>query len=386
MRIGVDPEKYVDHPARNILLKGLENQEELSTRIQDAVYATIGQKLIGVGAVAVASVLALTPAGDIGPYSGSNIFQPGNQTAVAATKMKIEKLIEESTTPWKLENEAGIWGGKTFTFAGISKNFDATYDGIGAPTSALFVFANAGGATGDVVAVLGDTVARSNNAVAFGFNFIARNHTGIAAKLVGGEIDFEPNGVTPLPGSGALYINCFNVASPGAFIQLGTLGGGSLANGIIIHGVASTGAGVAAQAGTTMGSLIHTGIATYANDAIILTNLHKIRFQGTAAAHGKMYMDASDNFRIVAGSTNSIFFRNNGDSSSLFAFQAGGIAVAAVWDATTEFRANGVKILGLRGTALPADASDLASAITLINTLKARLSAASGSVQHPLFA
>lgn len=54
--------------------------------------------------------------------------------------------------------------------------------------------------------------------------------------------------------------------------------------------------------------------------------------------------------------------------------------------ASPAVRIAGSKVLGARGAALPADATDLASVITLANTIKARLSAASGTVEHPLFA
>jgi hypothetical protein len=40
MRIGIDPLKQVTHPARNIVLQGLENQQELSERLETAVYET----------------------------------------------------------------------------------------------------------------------------------------------------------------------------------------------------------------------------------------------------------------------------------------------------------------------------------------------------------
>jgi len=334
----------------------------------------------------VSMVPGLNGAGDAVEDVSAFLFKQGNQTSVAGSKMKIEKLIEDSDD-WPLENEGSIWTGKTFTYTGISKTFDASYDGGAGPITGLFVFVNNDGATGDIVAVLGDAVARQDGGTVFGFNFIARNHTGVEAKLVGGEIDYEPYGVTPLAGSGALYINCFSLPSPGCFIQTGELGGGSMANGIVLHGVASTGAGLAAQAGTTMGALVHSGIATYSlGAAFILSNLHKVRFSGTALAHAFMFNDASNNLRIIAGSTNSVFIRNNADTTSLFSFQAGGVGLAAAWDVTTEYRANGTKILGgARGSALPADATDLATAITLVNTIKSRFSAA-GTAEHPLFA
>jgi hypothetical protein len=44
-------------------------------------------------------------------------------------------------------------------------------------------------------------------------------------------------------------------------------------------------------------------------------------------------------------------------------------------DAATQIDVNGVKVLGARGAALPADATDLATAITLVNAIKARMTA-----------
>jgi hypothetical protein len=281
--------------------------------------------------------------------SASNLFQAGNQTAVAGSKMKIEKLLENSGVTWKLEDEGAIWAGKTFTYAGISNTFTSAYDGGAGPVTGLFVFTNNDGATGDVVAGLFDAVARQNGGTVFAMNPIARNHTGVTAKLVGMEIDFQPFGTTPSSGSGALYINCFNVASPGCFIQTGSLGGGAMANGISLHGVASTGSGLSAQTGTTMGSLINTGLATFSQDAVILQNTHKIRLSGTSTTHGKFYMDSSNNERLVLG-TGLFAIRDSSDTTSLFTFLSSGVAQAAAWDATTEHRTNGTKVLGARDT------------------------------------
>lgn len=47
-------------------------------------------------------------------------------------------------------------------------------------------------------------------------------------------------------------------------------------------------------------------------------------------------------------------------------------------------RVGGQKVVGKRAAALPPPATDLASAITLLNALRDRLSA-SGAAEHPLF-
>lgn len=241
-------------------------------------------------------VPALNGAGDAVVDAAEFLFQVGNQTAVAGSKMKIERLIEDSDD-WPMENEGSIWANKTYTFAGISKTFDASYsDGVDVPATALFAFANNDGATGDVVAILGDAVARSADGTVFGANFIARSAAGINAKVVGAELDIVPaSGTTPLTGSGGLYINIFNCAITGSAIQLGTVGGGTFANGITLAGIATTGSGMAPGAAATMDSMFNSGSGVFTTAAGIFSNQHKLLFKGTASTHAHTTTDGSNN-------------------------------------------------------------------------------------------
>src|ERR1700736_731477 len=106
--------------------------------------------------------------------------------------------------------------------------------------------------TNDVVAMLGDALAKQNNGTVFGGNLIARNSAATTnTKLVGLELDIEPaTGTTVATGSGGLFINAFNVSMPAPAILVGTLGGGSFNNGVIVNGISSTGSAFGVQSGS----------------------------------------------------------------------------------------------------------------------------------------
>jgi hypothetical protein len=55
-----------------------------------------------------------------------------------------------------------------------------------------------------------------------------------------------------------------------------------------------------------------------------------------------------------------------------------GAISAAEHHATTAFFTDGLRVVGTRGAALPADATDLATVIRLANAIKARLRASGG--------
>lgn len=68
----------------------------------------------------------------------------------------------------------------------------------------------------------------------------------------------------------------------------------------------------------------------------------------------------------------------NGRALYQFNGGTGTVRVNGQYDATVEYRVNGTKVVGARGAALPANATDLASVITLANAIKDRLKATGG--------
>lgn len=209
--------------------------------------------------------------GSIFKQSGSGAATRSQTAAVSGSVMGIEGIIEETEYP--LTVEAGIWpGGKTYAFQAISKTFDSSYATAPdlSPTAGLFVFANNKNAPGDVVGVLSDVVARTNDDKVWGANFIARNDSGTTnTKLIGLEIDVEPIvGTTVSSQSIGLALNIFSLSTSIPAIQIGGIGGGKWGNGIIVAKV--TGAGIAAQSGSTMGSLADASQGTYTDCAIRL--------------------------------------------------------------------------------------------------------------------
>lgn len=305
------------------------------------------------------------------------IWDQGNQTATTGVVMRIDKIIEDTTVE-TLQSLGGIWpGGPVYTYAAASKEFtNSPVAGGTAPFVGLFMHAVNNNSGADVCAFLSVATAWTNGDTAFGGNIIARTAAGITApKLVGLEIDVQPaTGVVPSSDSGGLFINAFEEDVPGPAILLGGIAGGTFNNGLVIGGLSSSAAGVAGEASATMGSLINTGVATYTQDAIIVTNGQKIRFGGTAGTHAKIYNDGSNNVRAVLGSGVWIW-RNSADTTSLVSIDGGGNVNL---EAGGVLRISSTQVVGPRGAAVAAPAGGAtvdAEARTAISTIISRLQA-----------
>lgn len=275
----------------------------------------------------------------------------GNQTPVAGSKMRIQNLFEASS--YKLEDEATIWSQQTFTDWGWSREFTATtVPSAGAsPLCTGFFYANNNNSSGDVVALISSANARTNGDTVFGANILVRNEGGTTGtKLVGLEIDVQPtSGTTVGAGTAGLYINAFNVAMTAPAFQIGTVGGGSFSDGIVISGI--TGAGVSPNGSTTMNSLLNSGIANYIDSAVVLTNTHRIRFSGTASTHAYLFNDASNNLIVAPGNTGKVIVTNNaGNSARVSLSDVGGQGVVNIETSGGEYRLNNTRVLGSRIT------------------------------------
>lgn len=92
-------------------------------------------------------------------------------------------------------------------------------------------------------------------------------------------------------------------------------------------------------------------------------------------------LDRAGNQRLYFDTTNSNYYRaisnhrfTNNDNTTLATIQLNGVEVPS----GSVFSVNGQQVVGGRLASLPADATDLASAITLLNAIKARLKTTGG--------
>jgi hypothetical protein len=274
------------------------------------------------------------------PTNVSIQYQQSNLTAVTAGAMKVDNLIEDSSYP--LKNEGGIWPGKTYAYYGVSKEFDSSV-GSGtadAPSTAFFAFANNNGSTNDVVAVLGDAVARQNNGVVFGGNLIARNVSGTTnTKLVGLEIDVEPAvGTTVASGGGGLFLNAFSLNNVGPAILTGGVGGGNWTNGILIGSVNSNGSAVAAQTGLSCKTFFNTVTGTFSDAAIRFGNNQPIKWYATSSANdGLITYDTLNNLVINTATAVLTNRTTSSEGDALIGFKdSSGNYGALVYSATTQ--------------------------------------------------
>ncbi len=262
-----------------------------------------------------------------GVVSVDPVIVAGPADAVEGVSQGVEWLWGEAAARNGLIYEA--WAGKVFTGIGIAKDFDSSHDstvlgpgGFGSPNTSVFVLARNKGTNNDVCAVIFDAIAEANDTAVFGANIIARTQAALTGiKLVGLEVDVVPaNGVIATAGIG-MPINIFNTAFPGPAIQLGGLNGGTWANGVVIDGVAASGAGLVF--GGTMDSAFNSAAATYGTAAIILSSTHKLLLKGTASAHALLYNHSDDVLRAVMGSA-GLAIRNSGDTATLVSVDTAG--------------------------------------------------------------
>lgn len=229
-----------------------------------------------------------------GPVTGVLVPQAG-RVAASAHKWQDGAIATES--------EGGIWPDNTYFHWSFNKEFSAA-NTIGKDSTPFTVMALAHntGSPGNVVALGADTVVHKDQGVGFGANIIVRTEAGIRApKLVGLEIDIEPSaGVTPSRDSIGMPINAFNSAIPGPAIQTGGVGGGTFANGIVLYGIAASGAGLAAGGGAPMNAVVDTAGCHCRTAAII----HGVGLQqgdayGTGGAGHSPYVYGSEGNELV---------------------------------------------------------------------------------------
>lgn len=333
-----------------------QNIQELETAVEARVTtANLASTSAGLGA----DLVGLTG------HSGYTVLDasllPGNQSS-AGSLMKIDWEKESSNT-YPTENEGGIWSADTYAFFAISAEMTSSTvpapgDGTltGGPLCAIFAFANNNNSGGDVVAFLGSAVARTNNDVAFGANFIARNDGGLTGtKLVGLEIDVEPaTGTTVGSGTAGIIVNMFNIATSAPVLQAGAVGSGTWGNGFITSAI--TGAHYAVLSGdaTTSVSFIDTQNGTFSKTAIVFGRGASQGLSFGPTGYGTnplLYGDTSNNLIVNMGNGNSTVFKDSGGTNRFIINAFGQV------DAPNggEYRISGTKIIGSRKTGWSVD-------------------------------
>lgn len=226
----------------------------------------------------------------------------------------------------------------------------------------------------------------ANTGIMFGGHFQVKDETGAATVggIVGVEVNIQANGADTNGNRIGfdLIAKTFGAGAAADFTaglrvrNGGTVEGGRWLSGVLVQdGNQAILNGVNVQ--NSPGSAVGYG---YADTG---TKAYGLRLDGTyggaairIATGQALSIESTDNIRTSYGTVANVWGFYNLTNERI------GFDMTA----TPAVRIAGNKIIGTRGAALPAAATDLASAITLVNDLRAKLTASSGTVVHPLFA
>jgi hypothetical protein len=279
-------------------------------------------------------------------------WEQPTQVAVPGSKMQISNIFGDPTNG--IENEGSIWADSTFAEVAFSKTFTATTVGSqgGSPLTTGFFFAKNENATGDVVAILGTTLVKSNNGVGFAGNLIARNEAGTTGtKLVGLEIDVEPAaGTTDSTASKGIIFNVFNIASNAAVSLIGGVGGGTWADGFLSSQIRGTHYGVASSNTTTSQSFINTLSGTFSENAIRLGSgaSQGISFGNAGYGVAPFIFALGDGTQVLtSGNTDLLTLRSKADTNRFIFNTATGVFNLSAGGA---IQVNGIQVLTSRIT------------------------------------
>jgi hypothetical protein len=312
------------------------------------------------------------------PETAQTTFRTGRGTAIAASKAKIVRMIDDLAYP--LEDIGGIWPGAAQIKTGFNSTFRLGDMAAGSPGFAVFALANNDGSAGEAVALGGATIVRANSGTGFGGNFVVGSASAVTgAKVFGLEVDIQlATGSTSIDANGrGVSVVAFNNAYPFPAIHVGG-NGGTFANGLIFEGLATTAACLALGSLGSADSLINSAAGTLTTAAFVMGQgaTRGVKwFTSGGLGRGGLYFDGT-NVRVVlpTGAGAGIAFRDAADATSLVNITDTGTggSVEAIGTGG-QFKVNGTKVIGVRQTGTPADATDLATALTLVNALKAKL-------------
>jgi hypothetical protein len=285
-----------------------------------------------------------------GQKTNGAFWKAGRIAAAPGLKAQINWLRDDTTSP--LEDVASLWPGAVIIDYGLNKTFGAGVGASGAPAATLFAKSKNTGSSADVVSGMFVADVASAGKTGFGANIIAYSSGDVSGyKLVGLEIDVQPEAGTTMKEGGGLYVNAFTQSIPGPAIYVEGIFGGKWGTGLSVGNLSDIGSGIGPAAGNPrMGTLLDSGVAQYQIAAIKLNNLHRQVFNGVSGNPAALYVDASNLFHLVTPAT-GLAVRDNTDTKTLVSIQdATGHGVINVQSSAGEYRINGTKVVGARDT------------------------------------
>ena len=258
------------------------------------------------------------------------IFTRGRSTANPPSQASIAWLREPTVPTYPSEGLGGLWSDKVYWDHTISAEFDANNAPVNSPQVSpavtLMLAAHNKGSDATVCTLQTICGVHASGKSATGVNFISYSGPSLTNVIMKGlEIDIQPDATTTIANAFGIALNAFTKNIPGDAIYIEGVFGGTWQSGVRIgHLDSSIGAGIYAGSGSQMGTLVDSASGTFGQDAICLSNTHKIRFRGTASAHAKQYAHSDNTLRIVGGSA-GIAIRNNADSSATLSIGDGAL-------------------------------------------------------------
>lgn len=255
------------------------------------------------------------------PFPGAaNLWVAGNQTGLNPW---LKWLIEQ--IPGDLSAFLhGVYVHNTSSYLGFSGAIAAADDPTNAnadsPRNILSVFGTNNGSVAPLVPLWAASNCKVTGALCYGANISAYGLAGaITPKLFGLEIDLAFGaGNSVGAGSGALFINTFNVAKTGPAIQINGVSSGTFTNGVMIGGVASDGTMLGNLGAGTANSFLNTSNGNYTTAAIIIANNNGTGY--TLGSNNQVidFAPASGNATVAAMNASNNFILQNGGASNYF--------------------------------------------------------------------
>jgi hypothetical protein len=280
----------------------------------------------------------------------TSLSKPGGTTTSVGVSASIRYKWEESG--WAAEGMGVLWPsaavpyGWTFNKEWTATNAPGSGNG---PASTMLVVSTNSGSNQNVIP--GQSISRvtASGKEAANWNFISYAVTGLTGvKLKGPEIDVQCPAGTTIAEAFGLAINAFDQEIPGPAVAIDSVFGGYWSTGITVGKLSNIGSGLSPVSGApTMGSLIDSGSAVYAIDAVVMQNTHAVRFKSTSGTNARIYADATNFLRLIP-SPNGLAVRSPDNTSTYFLVDASGSV--DLQTAGQAYKFAGLKVLGARRT------------------------------------
>ena len=156
----------------------------------------------------------------------------------ATTPLSASFVRENSATAFSSQSNA-IWTNTApYAYWAINRDFGSGLGGgAGGPVAALYAIANNTGTGSDAVAIMGDSIARINNAAAVGAYITARSAASVTGLVLTGlKVEVSPAATATVTGGYGLSIGAYNLSMPIPAIFIGGGSSGKFNNGIVMSG------------------------------------------------------------------------------------------------------------------------------------------------------